>query len=56
MDLEGKFNKKIADLKADYDDLKEKYEGAKVELDDLKGCIIREHINSEGIAAGGLLL
>ena len=45
LDSEGKLNKRIADLEADYDDLKEKYEGAKVELDDLKGCIIQEHIN-----------
>jgi len=45
LDLESKLNKKIADLEADYDDLKEKYEGAEVELDDLKGCIIQEHIN-----------
>ncbi|QCE10814.1 hypothetical protein DEO72_LG10g2046 [Vigna unguiculata] len=44
-DSEGKLNKRIADLKADYDDLKEKYEGVEVELDDLKGCIIQEHIN-----------
>ena len=45
LDSEGKLNKRIADLEADYDDLKEKYEGAEVELDDLKGCIIQEHIN-----------
>ena len=42
---QGKLNKRIADLEADYDDLKEKYEGTEVELDDLKGCIIQEHIN-----------
>jgi len=46
LDSEGKFNKRIADLEADYDELKEKYDGAKGELDDLKGCIIQEHINS----------
>jgi len=45
LDSGGKLNKRIADLEADYDDMKEKYEGAEVELDDLKGCIIREHIN-----------
>ena len=42
---EGKLNKRITDLEADYDELKEKYDGAEVELDDLKGCIIQEHIN-----------
>jgi len=45
LDSEGKLNKRIADLEADYDELKEKYEGAEVELDNLKGCIIQEHIN-----------
>ena len=45
LDLESKLNKRIADLEADYDELKEKYEGAEVELDDLQGCIIQEHIN-----------
>ena len=45
LDSEGKLNKRIADLEADYDELKEKYEGAEGELDDLKGCIIQEHIN-----------
>jgi len=44
-DSEGKLNKRIADLEADYNELKEKYEGVEVELDDLKGCIIQEHIN-----------
>jgi len=57
LDSEGKLNKRIANLEADYDDLKEKYEGVEVTLDDLKGCIIREHINgSEGIAVDDLLL
>ena len=37
---------KIANLEADYDELKEKHEGLKVDLEDLKGCIIQEHINS----------
>jgi len=45
LDSEGKLNKRITDLEANYDDLKEKYEFAEVELDDLKGCIIQEHIN-----------
>jgi len=45
LDSEGKLNKRITDLEADYDELKEKYEGAEVELDDLMGCIIQEHIN-----------
>ena len=45
MDSEGKLNKKIEDLEADYDELKEKYDGVVGELDDLKGCIILEHIN-----------
>jgi len=45
LDSEGKLNKRITDLEANYDELKEKYEGAEGELDDLKGCIIQEHIN-----------
>jgi len=45
LDSEGKLNKRIEDLEADYDELKEKYDGAAVELDDLKDCIIQEHIN-----------
>ena len=45
LDSEGKLNKKIEDLEADYDELKEKYDGVVGELDDLKGCIIQEHIN-----------
>ena len=36
---------RIVDLEADYDKLKEKHEGLEVELEDLKGCIIQEHIN-----------
>jgi len=39
--LEGK----ITDLEANYNELKEKHEGLEVELEDLKGCIIQEHIN-----------
>jgi len=34
LDSEGKLNKKIEDLEADYDELKEKYDGVTVELDD----------------------
>jgi len=45
LDSETKLNRRIADLEADYDELKEKYEGMEVELEDLKGCIIQEHIN-----------
>jgi len=37
--------KKIEDLEADYDKLKEKYDGAVGELDDLKNCIIQEPIH-----------
>ena len=45
LDFEEKFKVKIVDLEADYDELKEKHEGLEVELEDLKGCIIQEHIN-----------
>ena len=45
MDSERKLNNKIEDLEADYDELKDKYDGAVGELDDLKNCIIQEHIN-----------
>jgi len=38
-------NKKIEELEEDYDELKDKYDGALGELDDLKNCIIQEHIN-----------
>ncbi|QCE10684.1 hypothetical protein DEO72_LG10g1915 [Vigna unguiculata] len=41
----GKLKKKIEELEEDYDELKDKYDGATVELDDLKNCIIQEHIN-----------
>jgi len=43
--LETKLNERITDLEADYDELNEKYEGVEVELEDLKGYIIQEHIN-----------
>jgi len=45
LDSEGKLNKKIEELEEDYDELKDKYDGAIGELDDLKNCIIQEHIN-----------
>ena len=45
LNSETKLNGRIVDLEADYDELKEKYEGVEVELEDLKGCIIQEHIN-----------
>ena len=45
MDSERKLNKKIEDLEADYDELKDKYDGVVGELDELKNCIIQEHIN-----------
>ena len=45
MDSEEKLNKRIAELEEDYDDLKDKYDGAVGELDDLKNSIIQEHIN-----------
>ena len=45
LDSETKLNEMIADVEADYDELKEKYEGVEVELEDLKGWIIQEHIN-----------
>ena len=38
-------NKRIGELKEDYGKLKDKYEGVVGELDDLKNCIIQEHIN-----------
>jgi len=45
LDLKRKLNKKIEDLEVDYDELNDKYDGAVGELDDLKNCIIQEHIN-----------
>jgi len=38
-------NGRISELEADYDELKEKNGGLELELEDLKGCIIQEHIN-----------
>ena len=40
LDSEEKLNKRIRELEEDYDDLKEKYDGAVGELDDLKISII----------------
>jgi len=45
LDSEEKLNKRIGELEEDYDDLKDKYDGDVGELDDLKNCIIQEHIN-----------
>jgi len=45
LDSEKKLNKRIVELEEDYDDLKDKYDGAVGELDDLKNIIIQEHIN-----------
>ena len=45
LDSEEKLNKRIGELEEDYDDLKDKYDGAVDELDDLKNSIIQEHIN-----------
>jgi len=45
LDSEEKLKGRIADLEADYDELKEKHEGVEVELEELKSCIIQEHIN-----------
>jgi len=45
LDSEEKLNKRIGELEDDYDDLKDKYDGAVGELDDLKNSIIQKHIN-----------
>jgi len=45
LDSEEKLKGQIADLEADYDDIKEKHDGLEGELDDLKSCIIQEHSN-----------
>jgi len=42
LDSEEKLNKRIGELEEDYDDLKDKYDGAVGELDDLKNIIIQE--------------
>ncbi|QCD78692.1 hypothetical protein DEO72_LG1g2328 [Vigna unguiculata] len=45
LDLEEKLKGRIADLEANYDEMKEKHDGLEVELDDLKSYVIQEHIN-----------
>jgi len=45
LDSEEKLKGRIAELEADYDDMKEKHDGLEGELEDLKSCIIQEHIN-----------
>jgi len=45
LDSEEKLNKRIGELEEDYEDLKDKYDGAVGELDDLKNSIIQEHVN-----------
>jgi len=45
LDSEEKLKGRIADLEADYNDIKEKHDGLEGELEDLKSCIIQEHIN-----------
>ena len=45
LDSEEKLKGRIVELEADYDDIKEKHDGLKGELEDLKSCIIQEHIN-----------
>ncbi|QCD82914.1 hypothetical protein DEO72_LG2g3256 [Vigna unguiculata] len=45
LDSEEKLKGRIANLEADYDDIKEKHDGLEGELEDLKSCIIQEHIN-----------
>jgi len=45
LDSKEKLNKRIGELEEDYEDLRDKYDGAVGELDDLKNNIIQEHIN-----------
>jgi len=45
LDSEEKLKGQIADLEADYDDIKEKHDRLEGQLEDLKTCIIQEHIN-----------
>jgi len=45
LDSEEKLNKRIGELEEDYEDLKDKYDGAVGELDDLKNSVIQRHIN-----------
>ena len=45
LDSEDKLNKRIGEVEEDYEDLKDEYDGAVGELDDLKNSVIQEHIN-----------
>jgi len=45
LDSEEKLKGHIANLEANYDEMKEKHDGLEVEMEDLKSCIIQEHIN-----------
>jgi len=45
LDSVDKLNKRIGELEEDYEDLRDKYDGAVGELDDLKNSVIQEHIN-----------
>ena len=45
LDSEEKLKGRITKLEADYDDIKQKHDGLEGELEDLKSCIIQEHIN-----------
>jgi len=45
LDSDDKLNKRIGELEEDYEDLRDKYDGAVGELDDLKNSVIQEHIN-----------
>jgi len=45
LDSEEKLNKRIGELEEHYEDLRDKYDGAVGELNDLKNNIIQEHIN-----------
>jgi len=45
LDSEKKLNKRIGEMEEDYEELKDKYDGAVGELDDLKNSVIQEHIN-----------
>jgi len=40
LDSEEKLKGRIAELEADYDDMKEKHDGLEGELEDSKSCII----------------
>ena len=45
LDSEENLKGQIVDLEADYDEMKEKHDGLEVKMEDLKRCIIQEHIN-----------